>query len=101
VALPALSRELHATTTDLQWIVDAYNLMLAALILTGGTIGDRYGRRGTLAAGLAVFMIASGIAALTTGSGAPIALRVVMGGAAAFIFPTTLSISSQTFPDRR
>jgi hypothetical protein len=46
-------------------------------------------------------MIASGIAALTTGSGAPIALRVVMGGAAAFIFPTTLSISSQTFPDRR
>jgi EmrB/QacA subfamily drug resistance transporter len=100
VALPALSRELHATTTDLQWIVDAYNLTFAALILTGGTIGDRYGRRGTLAAGLAVFMVASGIAALTTGSGALIALRVVMGGAAAFIFPTTLSIISQTFPDR-
>jgi EmrB/QacA subfamily drug resistance transporter len=100
VALPALSRQLHATTTELQWIVDAYNLTFAALILTGGTIGDRYGRRGTLAGGLAVFTVANAAAALATSSGALIALRVVMGGAAAFIFPTTLSIISQTFPHR-
>ena len=45
VALPALSRQLHATTSDLQWVIDAYNLAFAGLILTGGTIGDRYGRR--------------------------------------------------------
>lgn len=100
VALPALSRQLHASTTDLQWIVDAYNLAFAALILTGGTIGDRYGRRATLAGGLAVFTLGTGVAALTTSSGALIALRVLMGAAAAFIFPTTLSIISQTFSDR-
>ena len=100
VALPALSRQLHASTTNLQWIVDAYNLAFAALILTGGTIGDRYGRRLTLAAGLGVFALSSGAAALATGAGGLIVLRVVMGAAAAFIFPTTLSIISQTFPDR-
>lgn len=100
VALPSLSRQLHASTSDLQWIVDAYNLAFAALILTGGTIGDRYGRRVTLAGGLAVFTLGTGVAALTTSSAALIALRVLMGAAAAFIFPTTLSIISQTFPDR-
>jgi MFS family permease len=100
VALPDLSRQLHASTTDLQWVIDAYNLAFAALILTGGTVGDRYGRRATLAAGLAVFALGSVVAALTTSVATLIGLRVVMGAAAAFIFPTTLSIISQTFPDR-
>jgi EmrB/QacA subfamily drug resistance transporter len=100
VALPTLSRQLHATTTDLQWVVDGYNLAFAALVLTGGTIGDRYGRRTTLAAGLVVFAFGSAVAALATGPGMLIVPRVVMGVAAALIFPTTLSIITQTFPDR-
>lgn len=100
VTLPALSRELHSTTSGLQWVVDAYNLAFAGLILTGGTVGDRYGRRRTLAAGLAVFGLGSAIAAQAGTTSALIGWRVLMGAAAAFIFPTTLSIISQTFPDR-
>ena len=100
VALPALSNQLHASTTDLQWVVDGYNLAFAALVLAGGTIGDRYGRRGTLAGGLALFAAGALLAALAGGPGELIAIRVVMGAAAALIFPTTLSVISQTFPDR-
>ena len=100
VALPALSKQLHATTSGLQWVIDAYNLAFAGLILTGGTIGDRFGRRRTLAVGLAVFAIGSGVSAAASSTGALIVWRVVMGAAAAFVFPTTLSIISQTFPDR-
>ncbi len=100
VALPAISQQLHASTSGLQWVVDAYNLAFAALILTGGTIGDRYGRRATLIAGLAVFAVGTGAASFAGNTGNLIALRVVMGVAAAFIFPTTLSIISHTFPNR-
>src|ERR671935_1169077 len=59
VALPALVRELHATTTELQWVVDAYNLVFAALLLTFGSLSDRFGRKGMLLAGLTVFGTAS------------------------------------------
>src|SRR6185312_9890338 len=59
VALPSLVRELHATTTQLQWVVDAYNLVFAALLLTFGSLSDRFGRKGMLLAGLAVFGTAS------------------------------------------
>ena len=59
VALPTLVRELHATTTQLQWVVDAYNLVFAALLLTCGALSDRIGRKGMLLAGLAVFGAAS------------------------------------------
>ena len=100
VALPALSSQLHASTSGLQWVIDAYNLAFAGLILTGGTVGDRYGRRRTLAVGLAIFAIGSAAGAAASSTGALITWRVVMGAAAAFIFPTTLSIISQTFPDR-
>src|SRR2546421_13018664 len=55
VALPAMVRQLHATTTQLQWVVDAYNLVFAALLLTFGSLSDRFGRKGMLLAGLAVF----------------------------------------------
>ena len=59
VALPTLIRELHATTTELQWVVDAYNLVFAALLLTSGSLSDRMGRKGMLLGGLAVFGLAS------------------------------------------
>ena len=55
VALPSISRQLHAATSDLQWIVDAYSLVFASLLLVGGSLGDRYGRKGALQTGLAGF----------------------------------------------
>ena len=69
VALPALVREIGATTTGLQWVVDAYNLVFAALVLAAGSVGDRLGRKGMLLAGLGVFAAASlaGSFAATTG----------------------------------
>lgn len=100
VALPALGRQLRASTSDLQWVVDAYNLAFAGLVLTGGTIGDRFGRRGTLAVSLLAFGVSSGLAATATSTGPLIAWRVVMGVAAAFVFPTTLSLISQSYPER-
>ena len=101
VALPTLNAHLHAGTSSLQWVVDGYNLAFAALVLAGGNIGDRYGRRETLAAGLALFTGASVVAALCTTVGELITVRFVMGAAAALIYPTTLSIITTTFPDRR
>ena len=101
VALPTLNAHLHAGTSSLQWVVDGYNLAFAALVLAGGNIGDRYGRRETLSAGLALFTAASVVAALCTQVGQLIAVRFVMGAAAALIYPTTLSIITTTFPDRR
>ena len=94
VALPDLGRELGATTRDLQWIVDGYNLAFAALVLTAGSLGDRFGRRPALLAGLAGFALASGIGAAMTSASGLIAVRFVMGASAAVIFPTTLSIIS-------
>src|SRR5882762_10295341 len=66
VALPTLVRRLGATTTDLQWIVDAYNLVFAALLLAAGSLGDRLGRKGTLLAGLGIFAAASFAGSLCT-----------------------------------
>ena len=63
VALPTLSRELDADTAQLQWIVDAYTLVMSGLLLSAGSLGDRYGRRGWLNAGLALFAITSAVAA--------------------------------------
>jgi EmrB/QacA subfamily drug resistance transporter len=100
VALPDLARELGATTRGLQWIVDGYNLAFAALVLTAGSIGDRFGRRPALLTGLIGFAVASGVGALVTGAGALVIVRLVMGGFAALIFPTTLSIITNAFPDR-
>src|SRR4051812_47483038 len=76
VALPTLNSALSASTRGLQWIVDAYNLAFAALVLAGGTIGDKFGRRGTLIAGLVLFAVSSAGAALCTTTGSLIALRV-------------------------
>jgi EmrB/QacA subfamily drug resistance transporter len=99
VALPTLNSELNATTRGLQWIVDAYNLAFAALVLAGGTVGDRFGRRGTLVTGLGLFAAGSVAAALCTSTGQLIGMRLVMGVASAMIYPTTLAIITDTFRD--
>ena len=100
VALPSLTRELGAGTTDLQWIVDGYSLSFAALVLAAGSLGDRYGRRPALLVGLVGFAIASAVGALCASPGQLIAVRFVMGAFAALIFPTTLSVITNTFPNR-
>jgi len=101
VALPRLATELGASTRQLQWIVDAYTLVFAALVLSAGSLSDRFGRRGALIVGLVIYGTANGLAALTTSSGALIATRALMGVGAAVIFPTTLSIISNVFTDRK
>jgi EmrB/QacA subfamily drug resistance transporter len=100
VALPSLVRELHATTTQLQWVVDAYNLVFAALLLTFGSLSDRYGRKGILLAGLAVFGAASVAGGFTTSPAQLIAARAVMGLGAAMTFPATLSLITNIFTGR-
>lgn len=97
-ALPTLARDLHASTRGLQWITDAYTLLFAALLVTAGALGDRYGRRGALLVGLAVFAAGSVGSALSGGTGTLIAFRAVMGLGAAFVMPGTLSILSAVFP---
>jgi MFS family permease len=100
VALPALVRELHATTTELQWVVDSFNLVFAALLLTFGSLSDRFGRKGMLLAGLAVFGTASLAGGFTTDPAQLIAARSVMGLGAAMTFPATLSLISNVFTER-
>jgi EmrB/QacA subfamily drug resistance transporter len=101
VALPALVREIGATTTDLQWVVDAYNLAFAALVLAAGSVGDRLGRKGMLLGGLGVFGAASLAGSFATTPGQLIAARAVMGLGAAMMFPATLSLLTNVFTERR
>jgi len=100
VALPTLVRELHASNSQLQWIVGAYSLVFAALLLATGSLGDRLGRKGMLLAGLAVFGLASVAGGLTSTPGQLIVARCVMGLGAAMIFPATLSLISNVFTER-
>ncbi len=99
VALPTLSRHLGASTTSLQWIVDAYSLAFAGLLLAGGGIGDRLGRKGVMQIGLVFFGIFSVAAALCHSTGSLIAARALMGVSAAFIFPATLAILTSVFTE--
>jgi EmrB/QacA subfamily drug resistance transporter len=101
VALPTLARELNAGTSSLQWIVDAYTLVFAGLLLAAGGLGDRFGRRGGLLAGLLVFGAFSAAGAFAANSGQLIAARAFMGVGAAFIFPSTLAIIVNVFTDAR
>jgi MFS family permease len=101
VALPTLVRELDADVSELQWVVDAYTLVFAGLLLPAGALGDRYGRRRTLLAGLVVFGAGSTAAAYAGGVDLLIACRAVMGAGAAFIMPATLSLLITVFPDER
>src|SRR5262245_38506517 len=98
-ALPTLADDLHAGTSQLQWIVDAYTLAVAGLLLIGGALGDRYGRHRLLAGGLAVLGLGAGLAALATNATELIATRALMGVGAAAIMPATLSILSDVFDD--
>src|ERR1700748_431530 len=100
VALPALTRQLHATTTQLQWVVDAYTLVFAALLLTFGSLSDRFGRKGMLLAGLAVVGTASLAGGFTTTPAQLIAARAAMGLGAAMTFPATLSLIANVFTER-
>jgi MFS family permease len=93
-------RQLNANTTELKWIVDAYNLVFAALVLVGGSLSDKFGRRRFLAIGLVIFGAGNAIAALANGTGLLIFSRGVMGLGAALVFPTTLSIITNTFTER-
>lgn len=99
VALPTLSRELGADTAQLQWIVDAYTLVMSGLLLSAGSLSDRYGRRGWLNSGLALFAVTSAVAAQTNSADALIAARAAMGVGAAVIFPTTLGLITNIFTD--
>jgi len=101
VALPTLVRELHASTAQLEWIVDAYNLLFAAFVLAAGNLGDRVGRKGVLLAGLALFGAASFGGGLGKSPVELIAARAVMGLGAALIFPATLSLLTNVFTERR
>src|SRR5438477_973882 len=106
VALPTLARPesqggLDATTSQLQWMVDAYTLVFAGLLLTAGSLGDRFGRRGALNVGLVIFGGASTVAAFAGGVNALVAARAVMGVGAALIMPATLSILTNVFTDAR
>ncbi len=100
VALPSLVRELGATTTNLQWVVDGYTLVFAALILAAGSLSDRVGRKGVLLAGLGVFATGSLAGSLCQSPGQLIAARAVMGIGAAAIFPSTLSLIANIFTER-
>ena len=95
IALPSLVRQLDATTRELQWVVDAYTLTFASLVLAAGSLSDRYGRKGALLTGLAVFGTATAVGGLVDSPGALIAVRAVMGVGAALMFPATLSLISK------
>lgn len=98
VALPTLARELEASTSSLQWMVDAYALVFAGLLFTAGTLGDRFGRKGALQAGLVVFLGGTVLASTADTATMVIASRAIMGLAAAFVMPSTLSILTNVFP---
>ncbi|MFE2825871.1 MFS transporter [Streptomyces sp. NPDC059271] len=101
VALPDLARETHATQTQLSWIIDSYSLVFASLLLPAGALGDRFGRRRALLAGLTLFGAGSAAASLTTDPSTLIALRGVLGVGAALVMPATLSTITSTFPRAR
>ncbi len=97
VTLPTLARDLGASTSDLQWIVDAYVLVFAGLLMAAGSIGDRFGRKGTMQIGLALFAVFSALAAWSDSPGALIGWRAAMGIGAALMFPATLAILVNVF----
>jgi EmrB/QacA subfamily drug resistance transporter len=98
VAIPTLSRDLHASTSQLQWVVAAYSLIFAGLLFTAGAIGDRFGRKGALQLGLVGFLLAAVLASASTEMWQLIISRALMGASAAFIMPSTLSILVNVFP---
>ena len=97
VALPSIVRQLAAQGSQLQWIIDAYTIVFACLLLTAGSLGDKFGRKGALTTGLVIFGACSALASLSTTPTELIIARGAMGVGGAFIYPTTLSILTNTF----
>lgn len=98
VALPSIERDLHASVSELEWVVSAYVLTIAVFLLTGGKLADYLGRRRIFLIGLAVFAISSLLCGLAPNIHILIAARAVQGTGAAMMLPATLSIISATFP---
>src|ERR687887_686045 len=101
VALPSIEKDLGASFTDLQWVIDAYALSLAALVLTAGSLADRLGRRRVFAAGLAIFSLASGLAALSPDPTFLNVSRAIQGVGGAIMFAVSLALIAQEFPAGR
>jgi MFS transporter, DHA2 family, multidrug resistance protein len=101
VAIPSLVRELGATNSQLQWIIDAYTIVFAGLLLTAGSLGDRFGRKGALQVGIVLFGIGSVASALATSAEQLILTRAFMGIGGALIMPATLSLLTNIFRDPR
>ena len=97
-ALPSISRDLGASTSTLQWVVDSYTLLLAGLLLVGGTIGDRFGRRRFLTIGMVIFGAGAVGAAISNSAESLILMRGLQGVGAALVLPATLSIITDVFP---
>src|SRR5579863_305438 len=98
VALPTLVRDLHASQTQLQWIVDAYTIVYASLLLTTGSLGDKFGRKGALMVGLLTFGAGSLASAFSGSAAMLIAARGLAGIGGCIIMPATLSILTNVFP---
>jgi MFS transporter, DHA2 family, multidrug resistance protein len=97
VALPSIARDLDASTGQLQWIVNAYSLLFGGLLLTGGSLADRLGRRRVLLGGLSAFAFASLLVLLVSSAGGLIAVRAVTGACAAFLMPSTIALLYRSF----
>ena len=100
VALPALQADLHATITDVQWVIEAYALFFGALILVGGSMGDQFGRKRVFLFGVVFFTLASVFCGIATSPGTLIIGRALQGIGAAFLVPGSLAIISATFDER-
>jgi EmrB/QacA subfamily drug resistance transporter len=100
-ALPVVRTHLHANLADLEWTINAYNLVLACLLMTGAALGDRFGRRRVFVTGLVVFSLASAAAALSTTVGTLIVARMAQGVGAAVVMPLTLTLIIDAFPTGR
>ena len=100
-SLPDIAVDIGATQAELTWIVDSYTLSLAALVLIAGALGDRFGRRSTLIAGLALFTVATALPLWLDSPLWVILLRAVAGVGAAFVMPSTLSLLTASFPQER
>jgi EmrB/QacA subfamily drug resistance transporter len=101
VALPALQTNLNATAADVQWVIEAYALLLSALLLVGGSLGDHYGRRRVFLLGVVIFATASGLCGFALNIDQLIAARAVQGFGAALLVPGSLAIISNSFSEQQ
>ncbi len=99
VALPDIGRQLGGSTATLQWVVNAYTVVLAGLILSGGAFGDRFGNRRTYLAGLGVFTAASVLCSVAGGPGVLMAARALQGLGAALMLPASIALITSSYPD--